>query len=78
MDLIVASNEDYPDNPTGLYRVIAPADRRTAWTLQTIDSTCQAIYKITVADMNNDGTLDLVVSEGEQAHNKRPGLQPKL
>ena len=72
MDLIVASNERYPDNPTGLYRVIAPAERRSAWTLQTIDSTYQAVHKISVADMNNDGTLDLVVSEGEQAHNSGP------
>jgi hypothetical protein len=72
MDLIVASNEDYPDNPPGLYRVVAPADRRSAWSLQTIDPTYRAIHKITVADMNNDGTLDLVVAEGEQAHNPGP------
>jgi hypothetical protein len=72
MDLIVASNEDYPANPSGLYRVIAPADRRSAWTLQTIDPTYYAVHRINVADMNNDGTPDLVISEGEQAHNTAP------
>jgi hypothetical protein len=73
MDLIVASNEG-DDNPSGLYRIIAPADRRSAWTVQTIDSTYQAVHKISLADMNNDGRLDFVISEGEQAHNTRPAF----
>lgn len=74
MDLIVASNEDMPANPTGLYRIISPADRRSAWTVQTIDSTYQAVHNISVGDMNKDGTLDFVVSEEEQAHNTGPGF----
>ena len=73
MDLIVASNEG-DDKPPGLYRIIAPADRRSAWTLQTIDSTYQAVHKISLADMNNDGRLDFVISEGEQAHNTKPAF----
>jgi hypothetical protein len=73
MDLIVASNEGH-DNPPGLYRVVAPADRRSAWTIQPIDSTYQAVHKISLADMNNDGRLDFIISEGEQAHNTSPAF----
>ena len=72
MDLIVGSNEDHPHNPPGLYRVIAPADRRSAWTVQTIDSTYVAMHQISLADMNDDGTLDLIILEAEQAHNTGP------
>jgi hypothetical protein len=74
MDLIVASNEDMPANPTGLYHIIAPVDRRSAWTVQTIDSTYQAVHGISVGDMNKDGTLDFVALEEEQAHNVGPGF----
>jgi hypothetical protein len=71
MDLIFAPNEDF--SHTGLYRMIAPADRRTPWTVQTIDSTYQSVHKINVGDMNKDGKLDFVVAEQEQAHNSPPG-----
>jgi hypothetical protein len=72
MDIIFAPNEDF--SHTGLYRMIAPADRRSPWTVQTIDPTYQAVHKINVGDMNNDGRLDIVVAEEEQAHNSPPGF----
>jgi hypothetical protein len=67
MDLIAAANENMP--VSGLYRLVAPADRRQPWQVQTIDSTYQAVHKIDVGDMDRDGNLDFVVAEQEQAHN---------
>jgi hypothetical protein len=47
----------------------APADRRTgAWIKRTINGSYEAIHKIVVEDMDNNGTLDLVVGEQEQSH----------
>ncbi|HYZ34193.1 MAG TPA: VCBS repeat-containing protein [Crenalkalicoccus sp.] len=74
MDLIVASNEEMPENPPGLYRIVAPEDRRRLWTVETIDPSYQAVHRINVGDMNNDGLMDLVVAEQEQAHNSPPGF----
>lgn len=72
MDVVVASSEDYPDNPSGLYRLVAPADPREAWSVRTIDPTLEAMHRINVADMNKDGLLDIVVAEQEQTHNTPP------
>jgi FG-GAP-like repeat len=62
------------ESGAGLYRIVAPVDRRSAWTVQTIDSTYQAVHGISVGDMNKDGTLDFVALEEEQAHNVGPGF----
>ncbi|MDO9708447.1 FG-GAP repeat domain-containing protein [Paracraurococcus lichenis] len=72
MDLVVASSEDYPDNPSGLYRLVAPADPRQAWSIQVIDPSYTAVHRVNLADMNRDGLLDIVVAEQEQAHNSPP------
>jgi hypothetical protein len=74
MDVIVAGNEGTLTGQGGLQWFEAPQDRRNGtWILHTIDASYQAVHQITVADMNHDGTQDLVVSEEEQAHNSPPG-----
>jgi FG-GAP-like repeat len=70
MDLIVAANEDMSES--GLYRIVAPPDRRGSWSVDTIDPSYMAVHKIDVGDMNRDGHLDFVVAEQEQAHNSGP------
>jgi hypothetical protein len=73
-DVIVAGNEGDLTGQGGLQWFEAPQDRRNGtWILHTIDASYQAVHQITVADMNNDGAQDLVVSEEEQAHNSPPG-----
>ncbi|HZU90930.1 MAG TPA: VCBS repeat-containing protein, partial [Stellaceae bacterium] len=70
MDLIVAANEDM--TKSGLYRIVAPSDRRGPWSGQTVDPSYMAVHKIDVGDMNRDGHPDFVVAEQEQAHNAAP------
>jgi hypothetical protein len=70
MDLIVAANEDMAKS--GLYRIVAPPDRRAPWSVETIDPSYMAVHKIDVGDLNRDGHLDFVVAEQEQAHNSGP------
>src|SRR5579859_3435027 len=68
-------------NPTGQGLVWwqAPQDRRNgAWTRHTINSSSplgpyQDIHKIVAADMDGNGTLDLVVAEQEQSHDPANG-----
>lgn len=52
----------------------APVDRRSgAWVKRMINSSYQAIHKIVAVDMDNNGTLDLVVGEQEQSHDPAGG-----
>ena len=72
MDILTASNEDNSDK--GIYRLVAPADRRNGtWTVQQIAS-YESVHNIATGDMNNDGNLDFVATEEEQAPDKRVGV----
>jgi hypothetical protein len=68
MDVVAADSEDVP---TGLRWFEAPTDRTQPWTLHVIDSTYQFAHKVQVADIDGNGTLDLVTAEQDQAAQKR-------
>ncbi len=73
MDIVQVPNEA-AQGTQGLIWYSAPADRRTGtWTKHTIDTTWQAVHWIEVADVDNDGHLDLIISEQEQAHDPSGG-----
>jgi hypothetical protein len=81
MDIAVCSNE-VEDNVTdtqGLVWYGAPVDRRAGtWTLHTVDSSYRDVHQIDIADMNNDGIQDLVVTEQEQAAGDHPGTPSRV
>ncbi len=72
MDLVQCPNEG-TQGTTGLVWWQAPADRTQLWTKHTIDTNWQAVHWIEPADMNNDGHLDFIISEQEQAHDPSGG-----
>jgi len=52
----------------------APNDRRNgSWTKHVINGSYQDIHKIVLADMDKNGTQDLVVAEQEQSHDPAGG-----
>jgi Chitobiase/beta-hexosaminidase C-terminal domain/FG-GAP-like repeat len=54
--------------PGGMIWWQAPSDRRTgAWIKHTMDVTMIDVHKIQVADMDNNGTLDIMVAEQDQS-----------
>jgi len=54
--------------PGGMIWWEAPADRRNgAWIKHTMDANMVDVHKIQVADMDKNGTLDIVVAEQDQA-----------
>ena len=70
MDLVTAQAEGGPSD--GLIWWEAPLDRRNGtWIKHTIDSTYQWAHKILVADMDKNGTLDIVTAEQEQSVQER-------
>jgi len=75
MDVVVSQSEGVtspPPPPGGLIWYEAPADRRNGqWIKHTIDSTFQDGHNVRIADMNGDGTLDLVEAEQEQSPQRR-------
>jgi hypothetical protein len=72
MDIVMAQSEGpghgIAPPPGGMVWFEAPADRRNgAWTRHTIDPQFVDVHCIRVADMDHNGTLDLVVSEQDQS-----------
>jgi len=69
MDLVTAQSEgDYQPAPGGLNWWEAPMDRRNGvWLQHPIDSGYQSAHKIWIADMDGNGTPDIVTAEQEQA-----------
>ncbi|MEA2263649.1 MAG: hypothetical protein QOJ51_6474, partial [Acidobacteriaceae bacterium] len=50
----------------------APTDRRNgAWTKHTIDAKMIDVHRIAVGDMDKNGTMDIIVSEQDQAPLRR-------
>jgi FG-GAP-like repeat len=71
MDIVVGQSEGSPAPPGGLKWYAAPIDRTQAWTEHDIDTSFQATHNIGVADINGDGTLDLVTGEQDQSAQHR-------
>ncbi|HVT28588.1 MAG TPA: VCBS repeat-containing protein [Lacipirellulaceae bacterium] len=72
MDIIMAQSEGpgggIAPPPGGMVWFEAPGDRRNGtWTRHTIDAHFVDAHCIRVADMDHNGTLDLVVSEQDQS-----------
>jgi hypothetical protein len=74
-DVISGQSEGPPaiaPPPGGLIWWEAPVDRRDGtWIKHTIDPNFQWVHKIDVADMNQDGNLDIIVAEQDQSPLRR-------
>ena len=58
--------------PGGLIWWEAPANRRTGtWIKHTIDPNMVDVHKVAIADMNQDGHLDIIVAEQDRAPLRR-------
>ena len=65
-------NDFAPPPPEGLAWYEAPVDRRNGtWIRHQVDVGLTNVHKIRIADMNLDGTPDLVIAEQEQSVNDR-------
>ena len=75
MDVIMGQSEGpfgVAPPPGGLVWFEAPADRRNgSWTRHTINANFVATHNVRVADMDQNGTLDLVTAEQDQAPLRR-------
>ena len=75
MDVVSGQSEGPPGvapPPGGLIWWQAPSDRRNGtWIKHTIDAKMIDVHKIDIADMNQDGHLDIVVAEQDQAALRR-------
>ncbi|MEA2543418.1 MAG: hypothetical protein QOH35_4784 [Acidobacteriaceae bacterium] len=74
MDVISAQSEGNPGPvpPGGLIWWQAPADRRNgSWIKHTIDPNMIDVHKIAIADMDKNGTQDIIVAEQDQSPLRR-------
>ena len=75
MDVVSGQSEGpqgVPPPPGGLLWWEAPTDRRNGtWIKHTIDPNFVNVHKIDIADMNQDGHLDIVVAEQDQSPLRR-------
>ena len=73
MDLVTVQSEGYPVIPPGgLIWWEAPADRRNgAWIKHTVDAGFDSPHNVWVADIDKNGTLDIVVAQQEQSKERR-------
>ena len=73
MDLVTGQSEgNLPPPPGGLILWEAPVDRRNGmWIQHTIDPNYQWTHRIWVADMDGNGTPDIVTGEQEQSIQQR-------
>jgi hypothetical protein len=79
MDVISAFGEGSMTNsdghPGGLIWWQSPKDPTSDnWIKHTIDANVQNAHKLSLADMNNDGHLDIVFTEQEQSDQDRVGI----
>jgi hypothetical protein len=76
MDVVTARSEADPPAAIGaLWWWEAPADRRNGtWIKHVIDPTYTAAHRISLGDMDGNGTTDIVISEQEQAPQRRVSI----
>jgi Chitobiase/beta-hexosaminidase C-terminal domain/FG-GAP-like repeat len=79
MDMISAQSEGpgggIAPPPGGLIWWQAPADRRNGtWIKHTIDANMVDVHKIALGDMDQNGTLDIIVGEQDQAPLQRVNI----
>ena len=79
MDVITAQSEGpgggVAPPPGGVIWWQAPQDRRNgSWTKHTIDANMVDVHKVGIGDMDQNGTLDIVVAEQDQAPLTRVGI----
>ena len=73
MDFVTVQSEGYPLYPVGgIIWWEAPADRRNGqWIKHTIDPDFIHPHNVWVADMDKNGTLDIIAAEQEQSPERR-------
>ncbi|MGE0877797.1 MAG: FG-GAP repeat domain-containing protein [Acidimicrobiia bacterium] len=74
MDIVVAQSEvgDYQvPVPGGLKWFEAPSDRTAAWTMHTIDAGFEDAHNIQIADVDANGSVDVIAGEQDQSTQKR-------
>ncbi len=71
MDVVVGQSEGSPAPPGGLKWFEAPLNRTQPWIVHNINTSYTDTHNIIVADINRDGTPDLVTGEQDQSVNKR-------
>jgi hypothetical protein len=72
MDILTALSEGELSTQSPIYWWEAPADRRNGtWIRHTIQPTYTWTHNLRVADMDNNGTLDVIAAEQEQAPFRR-------
>ena len=75
MDAVVGQAEGQslggPSLPGGLRWFEAPADRTQPWIRHDLDVEFESTHNIRLADINGDGTMDVVAGEQDQAPLKR-------
>jgi hypothetical protein len=77
-DVVAAQSEqgNLSHRPThGLIWFAAPANRKQAnWPGRTIDHTFEDVHQLSVADVNNDGRKEIVLTETEQSDQDRVAI----
>jgi hypothetical protein len=71
MDVVSGQAEGDPVPPGGLRWFEAPANRTQAWSEHTIDAGFESTHNIAAADIDGNGTTDLVAGEQDQSPQKR-------
>jgi regulation of enolase protein 1 (concanavalin A-like superfamily) len=76
MDMVSVQSEGYPFVPPGgTIWWEAPADRRNGtWVKHTIDATFQGAHNVLIADMDKNGTLDVIAAEQEHTPERRVSI----
>jgi hypothetical protein len=73
MDLVTVQSEGYPVIPPGgIIWWEAPADRRNGtWIKHTFDPGFDSPHNVWVADIDKNGTLDVIAAQQEQSNHRR-------
>lgn len=66
---IVRADAETPSGGLSWYE--APLDRTQPWTAHSIDDSYQYAHKVQVADIDGNGTLDIVTAEQDQSERRR-------
>ena len=74
MDVVVAQSEvgiGQPPPPGGVRWFEAPADRSARWIEHAVDAGFVDAHNLQIADVDGNGTLDVVAGEQDQSENRR-------